>query len=396
MQKTKHLALLLLLLFTARAAFANTATDQVTVSPITLAPEGDQGFFTVSLQGNTAYTAYQMDIHLPDGVEIVTMEGQKMLFMAYDEYAFDGNDIYPFTSTKNPFTGKVTKTYTHTLQFESQGDGSMRVLCYSSASEALNATSGALFHVIVKASAFAKPGLSEITLSNVRFSTPANELHRFDDTTIEAINVEGQCNLSLNITANNKFGTCVSPFDIELPQGVEAYSCSTYSSEALFLTPAPRIEAYTPYIVYAPAGFSGTFLGTPNEAAYNERVIDGKAESGFLTATLKQTELVADNDANNYYVLQHKADTDAPMFYRVGTTSYILPAGRCYLTLPKSVATAVTLRLSDANGLPTVVMDNKQAEDAPTYNLQGQQILRPQPGQIYIQHGQKKINHTNH
>ena len=391
MQKIKHLALLLLLLFTSRVAFANTAADQVTISPITLAPEGDQGFFTVSLQGNTAYTAYQMDIHMPDGVEIVTIEGQKMLFMAYDEYAFDGNDIYPFTSTKNPFTGKVTKTYTHTLQFESQQDGSMRVLCYSSASEVLTATSGALFHVIVKASTFAKPGLSEITLSNIRFSTPANELHRFDDTAIEAINVKGQCNLSLNISTSNKFSTCVSPFDIELPQGVEAYSCSSYSDEVLLLTRAAGIKAYTPYIVYAPNGYSGTFSGTPDEAAYNERVIDGKAESGFLTATLKQTELVADNGANNYYVLQRKDGTDAPMFYRVGTTSYILPAGRCYLTLPKSVATAVTLRFSDANGLPTVVMDNEQAEDAPMYNLQGQQILQPQPGQIYIQYGRKMI-----
>lgn len=376
-------------------AHADATADKVTVSNLTLAPGGTQGYFTVSLEGTTTYTAYQMDIYLPDGVEIASdANGNKMLYMASNEYCIDGNDIYPFTATTNPFTGAVTsKTYTHSFQFAPQADGAMRVECHSSASEPLKATSGALFHVFVKASPFAKPGLSDITLGTIRFSTPDAVLHRFDDTCVEdVLTVEGECSLSINITASNKYGTCVSPFDITLPAGVEAYSCHSCSGDALLLTPATTVEAYTPYIIYAPSGYSGTFSGTPSEEAYAARVTDGKSTAGLLTAALKQTELKADESGNTYYVLQRKAGTAAPLFYRVGSTSYILPEGRCYLTVPRtaSAATMVSFRLGDATGVPFVVTD-KPEEDGPIYNLQGQQILHPQSGEIYIQNGRKFI-----
>lgn len=392
MHKTRLLALLFLLCIVGMA-HAETTADKVTISELTLAPGGEQGYFTVSLEGITTYTAYQMDIYLPDGVEIASdANGQKMLYMANDIYSLDGNDIYPFTATTNPFTGAVTgKTYTHGFQFAAQADGAMRVECHSSASEALTQTSGALFHVFVKASAFAKPELNDITLGTIRFSTPEAVLHRFDDTNIEdVLTVAGECSLSLNITEANKYGTCVSPFGITLPEGVEAYSCYSCSDDALLLTPAEAIEAYTPYIIYAPNGYSGTFSGTPAEEDYTARVTEGKSTNGWLTAALKQTELTADESGNTYYVLQRKADTSAPMFYRVGTTSYILPAGKCYLTIPSAVSTMVTFRLDNAKGLPNVVMD-KPEEDGPIYNLQGQQILHPQSGEIYIQNGRKFI-----
>lgn len=391
MHKTKLFALLFLL------CLAGTAhADKVTVSSVTLAPGGSQGYFTVSLEGDTAYTAYQMDITLPDGVEIVSdANGQKMLYMASDSYSIDGNDLYPFTSETNAFTGAVTKTYTHSFQFREQASGAMRVVCYSTKNELLKATSGALFHVFVKASPYAKAGLNDITLDTIRFSTPAEELHRFPKTPIEdVITVEGECSLSLNVTADNQFGTCVFPFDVTVPAGVEAYSCSSHSDEALLLTPATSIEAYTPYIIYAAGGYTGTFKGTPDAEAYASRVVDGKATDGLLTAALKQTELVADASGDTYYVLQRKADAEAPMFYRVGSTSYILPEGKCYLTIPSGTSTpAVTLRLSDiTTGLPIVVMDKAEGDaDAPMYNIQGQQILHPMPGQIYIQNGRKMI-----
>lgn len=389
MHKTRLLAWLFLLCMVGMAR-ADATADKVTISDLTLAPGGEQGYFTVSLEGTTSYTAYQMDIYLPDGVDIASdANGEKMLYMASDEYSIDGNDIYPFTSETNAFTGKVTKTYTHSLQFATQDDGAIRVVCYSSKSEPLVATSGALFHVFVKASAFSKPGLNGIVLKTTNFSTPTAVLYGFADTSAEVITVEGECNLSLDITASNKFGTCVFPFDLELPTGVEAYSCSGCSGDALLLTPVSAIEAYTPYIIYASGGYSGTFSGTPVETDYNERVVDGKSTVGFLTAALKQTELKADESGNTYYVLQRKASTAAPMFYRVGSTSYILPEGKCYLTIPQSVPAVVSYHLGDANGVPIVVMD--KATDAPMYNLQGQQILHPQPGQIYIQNGRKFI-----
>ena len=390
MHKTRLLTLLLFLLCVAKLTFA----DKVTVSTVTLAPGGAQGYFTVSLEGSTAYTAYQMDISLPDGVEIASADGQPMIFMANDAYSIDGKDIYPFTSSTNAFTGVVTKTYTHAFKFESQTDGAMRVICYSSESKPLTATSGALFHVFVKASPYAKPGADEVALNNVRFSTPAAVETRFDDTDATAITVAGECSLPVNISADNRFGTCVLPFAATLPEGLEAYSCSTCSGDALLLTPATGIEAYVPYIVYAPAGFSGILSGTPTEADYTARVSDGQATSGYLTAALKQTELVADESGQTYYVLQRKADTEAPMFYRVGTTSYILPEGKCFLTLPQAVATAATLRLGGANGLPIVTTD--ELPNSPIYNLQGQQVPHAEPGQIYIQNGRKMLKNINH
>lgn len=371
--------------------------DKVAVSEaVELVRGGNQNFFTVKLEGSaTYYTAYQMNIYLPNGMEFVGV------VMANKGNSLDGNDIYPY-ETETDLMGNQEKNYTHTLSYADtlQADGTLKVtvVCYSTKNEALTATSGALFHVLVKASdsPYIKPGVNNVELKKVIFSTLDATRYDFADTSVEAINVSGECSVTLNITANNQIGTCVLPFEAELPAGLEAYSCNCYTSDALYLTPVTRMEAYTPYIVYAPSGYNSTFTGTPNEADYNARVENGEAKDGYLTGALKQTELVADANGNeNYYVLQRKESADAPMFYHVGSSSYILPAGKCYLTLPTTATVAATLRLGSVNGMLVIEADKPQDTDAPLYDLQGRQVLRPVPGQIYIQNGKKIIHQTN-
>ena len=78
------------------------AEDGFTVSNVDLELGGDEETcFTVSLSGETIYTAFNMDIYLPDGIEVTMTDGDYDVYMNYDD------DVYPYTGKE---TTKPTST----------------------------------------------------------------------------------------------------------------------------------------------------------------------------------------------------------------------------------------------------------------------------------------------
>lgn len=115
-----------LLLFNICALISNNALaesetdDCFTISTAELTPNGDYVMLTVGLQGSRLYSAYNLDITLPPGIDVYYSKGNPAVSM-------DKNTgIYPFEED----IFDETKTFTHTLScsYGVQGERVLRVL----------------------------------------------------------------------------------------------------------------------------------------------------------------------------------------------------------------------------------------------------------------------------
>lgn len=114
-----------LLLFSICALISSNALaletdDCFTISAAELTPNGNYVMLTVGVQGSRLYTAYNLDITLPPGIDVYYSKGNPAVSM-------DKNTgIYPFEED----IFDETKTFTHTLScsYGVQGERVLRVL----------------------------------------------------------------------------------------------------------------------------------------------------------------------------------------------------------------------------------------------------------------------------
>ena len=290
----------------------------------------------------------------------------------------EDEDFYPFTKV-----GKK-KTFKHTVSCNLLEGNRLRVSCMAQDNSDFKATSGTLFmvYVTVNTSAFTssfspKPivklsGLNLTTSAAVKY-VPADFACRPFTTGIPTART-----LPVNVSAGNKVGTLILPFDADLPNGLRAYTCNALDGDLLTLTPASSIEACKPYIVYAENGYSGNLSGTAT-LTDDDNVTDVFAD-GYLTGVLSATTV------NTGYILQNQGS--GPMFYDAEGVTFSLPAGRCYLTPPPSDVKAFAFNFDDAVGIDaTSSIVNHQSSIL--FDLSGRKVFSPSRG-IYIQ-GTRKV-----
>ena len=197
-----------------------------------------------------------------------------------------------------------------------------------------------------------------------------------------------KANVPLSITAAG-WCTLILPFDAEIPEGFEVYSCTgtevpVGTSTALVLEKAESIEAHTPYIVKGKDGDTYDF------SDYGTALQDQYA-AGLMTGTFTQQKAVA-----NTYVLQNQEGKVG--FYKVaaGSEPTIKPY-RAYINADVAEANIVALLLP---GIETGI-NGIVAEDAlvNVYDLNGilvrenvklGQALEGLSKGIYIVNGTKK------
>ena len=197
-----------------------------------------------------------------------------------------------------------------------------------------------------------------------------------------------KANVPLSITSAG-WCTLILPFDAEIPQGFEVYSCTgtevpVGTSTALVLEKAESIEAHTPYIVKGKEGDTYDF------SEYGTALKDQYA-AGLMTGTFTQQKAVA-----NTYVLQNQEGKVG--FYKVmaGSEPTIKPY-RAYINADVAEANIVALLLP---GIGTGI-DGIVAEEAleNVYDLNGIlvrknvklcQSLEGLSKGIYIVNGTKK------
>ena len=336
-------------------------------------------YFTVSLSGSGTYSAYNLDLFLPVGIHVIYGVPDGEDDETYFVFMNDGDKMYP----------KSGGNYTHTISRALHNSYQLRVGCASTQSSNLRKTSGKLFNVYVTIdeSAFTssfspKPivklsGLNLTTSAAVKY-VPADFACRPFTTGIPSTRT-----LPVNVSAANKVGTLILPFDADLPSGLKAYTCNNLDGDLLTLTPAVSFEACTPYIVYAESGYSGSLSGTA-ELTDDDNVTDIFAD-GYLTGVLSATTV------NTGYILQDQGS--GPMFYDAEGVTFSLPAGRCYLTPPASGVKAFAFNFGDETGIEefqgTPLPNRGGAGGEAIFDLSGRKIEAPARG-IYIQ-GTRKV-----
>ena len=369
-------------------ATGNTVTnDNIIVSDLAYDEEVGAYYFMVSIEGEKEgqnYCSYNMDITLPNGISLCS-DGEDEE-TAYWAFMSEDRDFYPFTKVGT----KVT--WHHTFGCNLLNGNMLRVACYSSTNSAFKAKNGVLFmayvHIddeVFESSFSPKPF---VTVSGIRMADNSGNGYQTYDFTCRPFStgIPAERTLPLNISATNKLGTLILPFDAILPQGVKAYSCYEAKEESdgngtLMLAQVPSVQACTPYIVYAPQGYSGTITGTVD---YEKEYPDYSDiyTTDYLTGVLGTTVV------NSGYIMQNQGE--GPMFYNVNGASFSLNAGRCYFTPGNAAMTRIyRLKFDGAASIDDIVEPTDDT-DGITYDLMGRRVDNPTKG-IYIRNGKKVV-----
>ena len=350
--------------------------DKITISDLFWDVDADGYYFIVSLEGSQIYSAYNLDIFLPTGFDVMyTQEGDDKNYWVMST---EDEDFYPFTKVG------TKKTFKHTVNGNLLEGNQLRVSCLAQDNSEFKATSGTLFIVYVTvntatltASYSPKP---IVRLSGQNLTTSAAVKYEPADYACRPFStgIPTERTIAVNVSAANQVGTLILPFDTELPSGLKAYFCSSVSGDKLVLSEANSIEACTPYIVYASSGYSGNLSGTAT-LSDNSNVTDVFTD-GLLTGVLAATT------TNTGYVLQNQGE--GPKFYDTNGGTFSIPAGRCYLTTPASPVKAFCFDFEGTTSIESI-QDSKFKIQNKVFDLQGRKVSSPQRG-IYIQ-GMRKV-----
>lgn len=371
-----------LLAVTAAKADVETS-DKVVISELQVEPGSSTVYnFTVSLEGSeTIYTAFEIDLTLPEGLGVATTnKGDLRVSMVKPS-------LYPYgIEEEENEDGEIeeVKTYTHQLSKAMINQNTLKVIVMSLQNEQFTKTSGNLFKVYVQASPYLKPGDAEIGVS-AKLVTIDEVKHipaAYTSTSVKATNTS---TLTLKVSDSSKFGTCILPFDYELPAdgSLKAYTCDNCTSEEMLLTCVQnnRMEAYTPYILYAPNGYTATISGTVDATKYPE---EGYVKQGYLVGTVVKKELTEQTS----YIMQNQGS--GAKFYHVGATPFVLNEGKCYAELSSGASARSLIMSDDATGIESTISTG--SEPTIIYNLNGQRVTKMLPNRIYIVDGKKVIN----
>lgn len=364
----KILGLICLLAFSLFEAKADgTVNDYVYATGLQYDSEFDLYYFDVMLEGENLYTAYGMDIQLPAGMEVVEDE--------YGIFVEMIKDIYPSSGRNKEYTHSVTPAFPYP-----DDHSHLRVGCISTKNELMTATSGALFRVYVTSTYTSGWPVGSIKLYAAELAMVGSHHNPQDHETVVAIHT-GSTVLPLNISASSHWSTCILPFSTELPTGVKAYTSSTSDEENIFLTPAASLAAYTPYVLYSEAGFSGTVTGTVAETGY--------PETGYVTAGNLNGAVVPQTVKNGYIMQKQNGEV---MFYAIGSgDSFLVPAGKCWMQIPAGgSAKAYNFIVADETGVERLIapVDN----GGKVYDLTGRHVTQLRQNTLYIKDGKKFIN----
>lgn len=343
--------------------------DYITVNDVTLVPgSADTYQVEISLVGSQIYTAYQMDILFPPGVDVVVDEDGPYVDL------WDGDGcIYPY----------VRRKLVHSLS-SSYGvisNNLLRISCSDDMNRVLTATSGKLLYFLVKVSPYLKPGDVILKVTNLDFITKENaQKYHCKDQTL-TLHATAESTATLSVSGSSHYGTCVLPFAVSpLPDGVKAYSAKGLddTGQLVVLSEVTQLAAYTPYILYSASGYSGSLKGTVDADKYGEVVSDGLLRGA-----------IAPQKKSAGYVLQDLGE--GAKFYAMDGVEFLIPEGKCWLEMPAAQASApqygIQIGATTAITTPTASV----SAHGKIYTLDGKRVKTMQPGGIYVVNGKKVL-----
>lgn len=391
----RRILLFLTLVCIASGAFADNTyhqketDDYVTLGDLTVEPGKDEVYkLKVNLNGTQTYTAFEMDIELPSGLEPV-MEKDSKGDMRPKVLIWRGQGtIYPYTIDEE--TGDRDFSYILFASYGVIGKNILR-MAVSVNGKDFTAKTGTLVTIYCKASPYLKPGVDDVHITKCHLTTNETVIidgkemrgqqYNCKDRT-ETIKALAKSTATINVSAKNQWGSCVVPFDIpELPSGLKAYTVTDRESGIAYLKAQTSIQAYTPVLLYAENGFSGTFSGAVDETKYKEVA----QQDIIYGAIVPQTK-------NDGFVLQNFGD--GVKLYAMSGQTFEIPAGKCWVkpTIYNGAKYMEMVIDDGTTGIGSAECSNGAAQQEPAYySLDGKRVENPLPGKIYIVDGQKVL-----
>lgn len=338
--------------------------DYITVNEVTLVPGSTDTYqVEISLVGSQIYTAYQMDIEFPPGVEPVLMR-----------------DVYvkPFNTDDNDL---CSSSHTIGVSYGVVKERTLRMSCFSAQNAPFYGTSGKLLYFKVKASPYLKPGDVVLKVTNLDFTTKENSQKYSCKNQTLTLHATAESTLTLSVNGSSHYGTCVLPFAVSsLPDGVKAYSAKGLddTGQLVVLDEVKQLAAYTPYILYSALGYTGSLKGTVDANKYGEVVSDGLLRGA-----------IAPQKKSAGYVLQDLGE--GAKFYAMDGVEFLIPEGKCWLEMPAAQASAPQYGIQIGTTTAITTPTTSATAHGKIYTLDGKRVKTMQPGGIYVVNGKKVL-----
>lgn len=246
--KMKKLLTMLVLLTIACGAKAEDIQGALSAdpNPVSITPGDANGVpVKINMSNMTAFTAYQFNLVLPEGITLSKAQQNK--------------NCYPLVD--DPDEGEIT---THSLQRNTQGDGSIQFVCVSTQTNDPFLDKNPIVTLTFKADANVTGKLT-VTLKEIRLSTPGNVSVQAADLkiTLDAggsepeptVTIEGDaCSISGDITTipTNLF----EGKDLTNVGSVDFSGCTNLNGVVVDRTAAPFNALSENVLIYMPAGTS--------------------------------------------------------------------------------------------------------------------------------------------
>lgn len=344
--------------------------DHITVNEVTLVPGSTDTYqVEISLVGSQIYTAFQMDIVFPPGVEPVLMRDVYVKLFNTDD-----NDL-------------CSSSHTIGVSYGAVKERTLRMSCFSSQNAPFYGKSGKLLYFKVKASPYLKPGDVVLKVTNFDLITNENAItkenaqkyHCKDQTLTLHATAESTATLSVN--GSSHYGTCVLPFAVSsLPDGVKAYSAKGLddTGQLVVLSEVTQLAAYTPYILYSATDYTGSLKGTVDADKYGEVVSDGLLRGA-----------IAPQKKSAGYVLRDLGE--GAKFYAMDGVEFLIPEGKCWLEMPSAQASAPQYGIQIGATTAITAPTTSASAHGKIYTLDGKEVKTMQPGNIYVVNGKKVL-----
>ena len=178
-----------------------------------------------------------------------------------------------------------------------------------------------------------------------------------------------------------KWGTFCAPFDVELEDGVKAYTATETNGEVTFSEVTTTIPAGTPVVVYSETEVNQNFVGVLEKT---ESTCQAGALVGVYTAT---SDIPATTATNQNYVLQKNA---AGVGFYKANNNISLKANRCYMTLPATSGAKESFLFDEVVTGINTILNNKDKSVEGIFDLNGRRLPAPRKG-VNIINGVKVI-----
>lgn len=353
---------MMLALLTAVQASAQTETLKVWMDDVTMTADGKTVTRLYVMENDVVdYTAFSLSLIVPKGVTIAKVKSGRNTV----------NDIR-LTERLND----------HTISCNMLSDGRTIKIISSSPSNSNfypDDVDGNVMDSIFSIGLVADPvmvnGNYTIEIKDCKFVLQDASASQPQEAVTASMKVTGGVEgLTINYEmAEVGVGTLILPFDASLPQGLDAFVCSSLDGDLLILTEQESIKANTPLIV---TGLPGTYTFVGANVASEKSYSDG-----ILTGVMEQTQV------NEGYVLQNLNGVTG--FYRVNPDKSVeVPAYRCYMN---NVAEADCVRIMFGNETGIGELNATSVSKGKAFDLQGRRVKKNAARGVYILNGEKVV-----